>query len=110
MKSFISFKHLPSLAPNERQTGNVMVLIQTIAIVGFFPLKNNLNWMYEFVNYKAMQCFHVPNTDLLMKDEILCVQFIPAKWMRAYARDSKGNRFAETLDKCFHVIWKEIIK
>ena len=85
MKSFISFKHLPSLDPNERQASNAMVLIQTIAVVDFFSLKTNLNWMYEFVNYKATQCFHVPNTVRLMKDEILRVQFIPVNWMRAYA-------------------------
>ena len=82
MKSFISFKHLPSLDPNERQAGNAMVLIQTIAVVDLFSLKTNLNLMYEFVNYKAKQCFYVPNSDRLMQDEILCVQFIPVNWMR----------------------------
>ena len=40
MKSFISFKHLPSLDPNERQAGNAMVLIQTIAEGGFIFFEN----------------------------------------------------------------------
>ena len=49
-----------SLALNERQITNAIVLIQTIGEVGFFSLKTNLNWMYEFVNYKEKQCVRVP--------------------------------------------------